>query len=44
MIRDLLENEAIPRFEFIVEGYILRGKLKSHILRYELTPEQNLNV
>jgi hypothetical protein len=40
----LLGAEEVPRFEFIVEGYILRGKIKSHILRYELTAEQTLNI
>jgi len=44
MIKEMLGVEDVPRFEFLVEGYILRGKIKSHILRYELTPEQTINV
>lgn len=40
----MLEVNQIPRFEFIIEGYILRGKIKSHILRYELTPEQTIHI
>ena len=44
LLSTLLDQDHLPRFEFIVEEKLLRGELKSHLLRYELTAEKTLHI
>ena len=44
LVASLLEQTDLPRFEFLIEGQLLRGELKSHIIRHNLTAEQTLHI
>ena len=52
LIKSLLVDASIVaeehsnnlQFEFLIEGTLLRGKLKSHIMRYDIKCEKSLNI
>lgn len=46
LMESQIDQQTLDRttFEFLVEGQILRGKLKSHLVRYEIKCEHTINI
>eukprot|EP01017_Pseudomicrothorax_dubius_P035253 TRINITY_DN4910_c0_g1_i2.p1 TRINITY_DN4910_c0_g1~~TRINITY_DN4910_c0_g1_i2.p1 ORF type:complete len:493 (+),score=123.99 TRINITY_DN4910_c0_g1_i2:99-1481(+) len=46
LLQDSLDSEELQsiRFEFLVKDHFLRGNLKSHILKHNITTEETLSI
>ena len=46
MLESTLDQQTVDRlnFDFLVEGKLLRGKIKSHLVRYEIGCEKVIQI